>query len=155
MQWEVGLPVFAFAVGCVCKEGTFCYEWLKALAAGNEQRALDIISGKVEVPMGQKYSHRYGPAYVLMTEAFDAMVREDAAMGKEVAAAVTTVSKIYMKRLEAMDRGAQTGELDTSMDSPDRYHGFRMNERRTQFNSDVWRSDATGTDPQPYWSSCR
>lgn len=122
------------------KEGTFCHQWLKALAAGDEQRALGIVSGEIKVPMGQKYSHRYGPAYVLMTEAFDAMIREDHATGKEVAAAIMTLSRIYMKRLEAMDRGAQTGELDTSMDSPDRYHGFRMTEQRTQFNSDVWRS---------------
>ena len=122
------------------KEGTFCHDWLKALAAGDEERALDIVSGKIKAPMGQKYSHRYGPAYVLMTEAFDAMVREDETMGKEVAAAITTLSGIYMKRLLAMDQGAKTGELDTSMDSPDRFHGFRMTEAKTQFNSDVWRS---------------
>ena len=132
------------------KEGTFCHAWLKALAAGDQQRALDIVGGRIKVPMGQKYSHRYGPAYVLMTEAFDAMVREDEAMGKEVAAAITTLAKIYMKRLEAMDRGAETGELDTSMDSPDRFHGFRMTEQRTQFNSDAWRSgrrDAIDGEP--------
>ncbi len=133
------------------KEGTFCYEWLKALAAGDEQRVVDIIGGEIKVPMGQKYSHRYGPAYVLMTEAFDAMVREDETMGKEVAAAVTTLSRIYMKRLEAMDKGAETGELDTSMDSPDRYHGFRMTEAKTQFNSDVWRSGRrAAVDGEPW-----
>lgn len=121
-------------------KGSFCYEWLKALAAGDEQRALDIVSHKITVPMKQKYSHRYGPAYVLMTEAFDAMIREDEVMGKEVAVAITTLSKIYMKRLEIMNNGAKTGELDTSTDSPDRFHGFRMDESKTQFNSDVWRS---------------
>ncbi|MBL6838845.1 MAG: hypothetical protein ISQ75_07215 [Puniceicoccaceae bacterium] len=132
------------------KEGTFSYEWLKALAAGDEQRAIGIINGTIALPMGQKYSHRYGPAYVLMTEAFDALIRDDEAMGKEVAAAVTTLSQIYMKRLEAMDHGALTGELDTSLNSPDRYHGFRMDERRAQFNSDVWRSgrrDAIDGEP--------
>jgi hypothetical protein len=111
---------------------------------------LNIVNGTITVPMGQKYSHRYGPAYVLMTEAFDAMIREDEAMGNEVAAAITTLARIYMKRLKAMDRGAETGELDTSMDSPDRYHGFRMTEQRTQFNSDVWRSgrrDAIDGEP--------
>ena len=133
------------------KEGTFCHAWLKALAAGDEQRALDIINGTIKVPMGQKYSHRYGPAYVLMTEAFDALVREDEAMGKEVAAAVTTLSSIYMKRLQAMDKGAETGELDTSMDSPDRYHGFRMTEAKTQFNSDVWRGGRrSAIDGEPW-----
>ena len=135
------------------KEGTFTYEWLKALAAGDEQRALDLVSGKIEVPMGQKYSHRYGPAYVLMTEAFDALIREDEVMGKEVAAAVTTLSKIYMRRLEAMDKGAETGELDTSMDSPDKHHGFRMNEQKTQFNSDVWRSGRRAAiDGEPWFA---
>ena len=133
------------------KEGTFCHAWLKALAAGDEQRALDIINGTIKVPMGQKYSHRYGPAYVLMTEAFDALVREDEAMGKEVAAAVTTLSKIYMKRLEAMDKGAESGELDTSMDSPDHFHGFRMTEAKTQFNSDVWRGGRrSAIDGEPW-----
>jgi len=126
------------------KEGTFSHELFKALAAGDEQRALDIISGRVKVPM-ESYINRYRPAaYVLMSEAFDAMIREDEAMGKEVAAAITTLSKIYMKRLEAMDRGAETGEIDSRFDWDDhnveRLDGFQMNERRTQLNSDVFRS---------------
>ncbi|VGO16241.1 hypothetical protein PDESU_04832 [Pontiella desulfatans] len=133
------------------REGTFCHAWFKALAAGDEQRALDIVRGTVKIPMGQRYSHRYGPAYVLMTEAFDALVREDEEMGREVAAAVTTLSEIYMKRLEAMDHGAETGELDTGMDSPDRFHGFRMTEAKTQFNSDVWRSGRrSAIDGEPW-----
>ncbi len=126
------------------KEGTFSHRWFQALAAGDEQRALDIMSGRIKAPM-ESYIRRYHPpAFVLMSEAFDAVVREDEAMGKEVAAAITTLSKIYMNRLEAMDRGAETGEIDSRFDWDDhnvnRLGFFQMNERRTQLNSDVFRS---------------
>ncbi|MCH2176956.1 MAG: hypothetical protein MK193_14630 [Lentisphaeria bacterium] len=123
------------------KEGTFSYLMLKALAAGNMDQAKKMIRGEVKTIQGQKYSHRYGFAYVLMSEAFDVMIREDENMGKEVSAAIVTLAKIYMERLEAMDKGFETATvISLDSESQDRFHGFRMNEAKTQFNSDVWRS---------------
>ena len=133
------------------KDGTFTNEWVKALVAGDQQKALDIVSGKIKTIKAQKYSHRYGPAYVLMSEAFVALIEDDEAKGKEIAAAISTLSKIYMKRLMVMDKGFKTGELDKSMDSPDRFHGFRMNESKTVFNSDVWRGGRrSAIDGEPW-----
>ena len=120
------------------KEGTFSYLMLKALAAGNMDQAKKMIRGEVKTIQGQKYSHRYGFAYVLMSEAFDVMIREDENMGKEVSAAIVTLAKIYMERLEAMDKGFETATvISLDSESQDRFHGFLMNEAKTQFNSDV------------------
>jgi hypothetical protein len=122
------------------RKGTYSYELTKALAAGDRKKAEDIISGKTKLKQGQRYSHRNGYAYVLMTEAFDSLIRDDEKMGKEVAAAITTLSEIYHDRLVTMDDSFKAGQILDQYSSPDRYHGFRMDEGKIQLNSDVWRS---------------
>ena len=121
-------------------EGTFSHGLLKALASGDLKKSGDILTGKEELPMAQKYSHRYGFAYVLMSEAFDALIREDEVKGKEVASAIATLSKIYKARLEAMDHGYKTGELKGVYETSDLFHGFKLEDKKVQFNGDVWRS---------------
>ncbi|WDE95235.1 hypothetical protein PQO03_05810 [Lentisphaera profundi] len=135
-------------------KGSESYELLKALAAGDEDLAMKIMKKESKFPRKQKYSHRYGFAYVLMTEALDSLIREDEKMGKELAAAISTLSTIYYKRLVAMDESFKAGKVSTDKyNTPDRFHGFRLNEQSIQLNGDVWRSNRRAAiDGEPWFA---
>jgi hypothetical protein len=135
------------------QEGTYSYELFKALAAGDRSRAEDIINEQIKIPRGERYCHRNGFAYVLMTEAFDSLIRDDEMMGREVAAAITTLARIYYDRLEAMDEGFRAGMFKDDPDIKKGFHNFKMSEQLIQLNSDVWRSDRrSAIDGEPWFA---
>lgn len=130
------------------KEGTAFSNVYKMLLAGDAKHVEDMLSdysnaGKSD---GTSWHHRPNFEYILMLECFDALIKDDADKGKELAKAVATLAKVYQNRLDTMDANFKD-QVDMLDDGGNDGNAMKPD---SALNSDVWRSGrrrAIGQDP--------